>query len=119
MNKSKLSWLAVPIVAVLGWFSVGNSASHPRIDGQQARQLVQRGAKLVDVRTVAEFDAQHLPAAINIPVQQLSERLQELEPKQQAIVLYCRSGHRSGIAYDTLKGSGFSQLYDLGPMTAW
>ncbi len=119
MKKSRLLWLAVPVIAVLGWFSLGSSATHHRIDGKEAQQLVEGGARLVDVRTPAEFETQHVPAAINIPVQQLSERMRELEPKDQSIVVYCRSGHRSGLAYEQLKSAGFTKLYDLGPMSAW
>jgi phage shock protein E len=119
MSGPNLFWLAIPAIAMLGWFLLGSSASHPRIEGTQARRLVEGGAKLVDVRSIDEFAAQHLPAAVNIPVQQLSERLQELEPKDQSIVLYCRSGHRSGIAFDRLRSAGFTKLFDLGPMTAW
>jgi phage shock protein E len=119
MKKKHLFWLAVPVVAAIGWFSLGTSASHSRIDVKEAQQLVQGGARLVDVRTPTEFATKHLPSAINIPVQQLSERLKELEPKDQGIVLYCRSGHRSGLAYDQLRNAGFTKLYDLGPMTPW
>jgi phage shock protein E len=81
--------------------------------------LVQAGARLVDVRTRSEFAAKHIDGAINIPVQELSARMNELEPKDRGIVLYCRSGHRSGVAYEQLKAAGFTQLADLGPMTAW
>jgi phage shock protein E len=119
MSGSNLFWLAIPAIAILGWLLLGSASSHPRIDGRQARQLVDGGAKLVDVRTTNEFADRHLPAAINIPVQQLSERIHELEPKDQSIILYCRSGHRSGMAFDRLKAAGYTKLYDLGPMTAW
>ena len=85
----------------------------------RARELVGDGAKLVDVRTPEEYAAKHLPSAVNLPVQQLGDRMKELEPKDQPIVLYCRSGHRSGIAFDQLKKAGFSKVYDLGPISAW
>lgn len=119
MNKQILFWLAVPALAGLAFYSMASESGHARIDGKQAQSLVQAGARLVDVRTPSEFGTKHLPNAINIPVQQLGERMKELEPKDQPIVLYCRSGHRSGIAFDQLKGAGYSKLYDLGPMTAW
>jgi rhodanese-related sulfurtransferase len=120
MSKTKAFSLAAVAAAILGWFSLGGAASgHTRIDGTRARALVAEGAKLVDVRTTAEFSDQHLPGAVNIPVQSLSSRMKELEPKTQSLVLYCRSGHRSGIAYEQLKNSGFTNVYDLGPMTAW
>ena len=57
---------------------------------EEARRLVESGARLVDVRTPGEFAAGHLPGAINIPVQDLERRLHELGPKQAPIVVYCR-----------------------------
>lgn len=98
---------------------VSCSKSHERIDSKQAHALVQEGAKLVDVRTPAEFAEKHLPGAINVPVQELETRIKELEPKDQTLILYCRSGHRSGIAYDQLKKQGFTKLFDLGSISAW
>jgi rhodanese-related sulfurtransferase len=89
------------------------------IDATQARQLVQQGARLVDVRSPAEFAAGHIPGAVNIPVQELEQRLRELEPKQEPIVLYCRSGNRSSRAAGVLKSAGFSEVHDLGAMSRW
>jgi rhodanese-related sulfurtransferase len=89
------------------------------VTSQQARQLVQAGARLVDVRTPAEFAAGHIPGAVNIPLQQLDSRLGELQPKDQAVVLYCRSGNRSSTAARVLKNAGFAAVHDLGPMSRW
>lgn len=118
MKKNKFVWLAAAALAVLAWWFF-NSPHHPRVDGATAQRLVQAGARLVDVRTTAEFQAKHIAGAINIPVQDLATRMKELEPKDRGIVVYCRSGHRSGMAYDQLKAAGFTQLADLGPMSAW
>ena len=77
------------------------------------------GARLVDVRTPSEFAAGHIPGAINIPLQQLDSRLTELQPKDTAVVLYCRSGSRSGNAARMLKNAGFAAVHNLGPMSRW
>ncbi|HEX2871157.1 MAG TPA: rhodanese-like domain-containing protein [Polyangiaceae bacterium] len=89
------------------------------VGSADARQLVKAGARLVDVRTPDEFAAGHIPGAINIPVQQLDARMSELQPKDAAVVVYCRSGHRSGNAARLLKGAGFVAVHDLGPMSRW
>ena len=89
------------------------------VGSAQARQLVQAGARLVDVRTPSEFAAGHIPGAINIPLQQLDSRLMELQPKDIPVVLYCRSGGRSGNAARVLKNAGFAAVHDLGPMSRW
>jgi rhodanese-related sulfurtransferase len=73
---------------------------------------------LVDVRTPEEFASGHVPGAINISLQSLPQRMQEL-PKDQPIVLYCRSGNRSHTATQLLARAGYTNLYDLGGIIAW
>lgn len=89
-----------------------------RISGAKARALISEGGVLLDVRTSAEFAGGHLPGAENIPVQDLRERLGELD-KSRAVVLYCRSGARSGRAKRILESSGFENVVDLGAMSRW
>jgi phage shock protein E len=108
--------IAVALLLCVGYFLFGKGGD---TTGAQARELVQAGARLVDVRTRAEFAAGHLPGAINIPVQELAERLPELRPKDTPVVLYCRSGRRSSSAARTLKSAGFAAVHDLGPMGRW
>ncbi len=85
----------------------------------EARMLFERGeATLLDVRTVQEFNEGHVAGAVNIPVQVLRERMNEL-PKDQTVVVYCRSGKRSAAAKQLLDAAGFSRVIDLGPMPAW
>jgi len=108
--------LVVAVVLVVGYFMFMKGGD---VSGAEARQLVQAGARLVDVRTPGEFAAGHLAGALNIPVQELDGRMQELLPKDAAVVVYCRSGHRSGNAARMLKSAGFATVHDLGPMTRW
>lgn len=106
--------LAAAVVVALVLFRKGGDVS-----GADARRLVEAGARLVDVRTPAEFANGHLPGAINIPVQELERRMGELERKEQPVVLYCRSGHRSGRAARMLKSNGYASVHDLGAMSRW
>jgi phage shock protein E len=108
--------LVIVAVLAVGYFMFMKGGD---VTSQQARQLVDAGARLVDVRTPAEFAAGHIPGAVNIPLQQLDGRLSELQPKDQAVVLYCRSGNRSGTAARMLKSAGFAAVHDLGPMSRW
>lgn len=90
-----------------------------KISGPVARRLVEDGARLVDVRSPGEFASGHIPGAINIPVQELSERVGELSPKDKPIVLYCQSGMRSASAARFLKAAGYVSVHNLGPMRSW
>ena len=74
---------------------------------------------ILDVRTVSEFNSIHIEGAINIPVDELQERLDELG-KDDEILVYCRSGIRSSQAMKTLSNNGFSKVYNmLGGIDAW
>lgn len=94
------------------------ACAEPFISGAQARQLVQEGAVLLDVRTPQEFAAGHLPRALNIPVDELQARLGELK-RAASVVLYCRSGNRSARGKAMLEAAGFSRVYNLGGMSNW
>lgn len=90
----------------------------PTSAGETARAWVASGALLLDVRTPAEFAAGHLEGAINIPVQQLEERVDEI-PNGRPLVVYCQSGRRSAKAVELLRAGGHEAIFDLGPMQAW
>jgi phage shock protein E len=85
----------------------------------EARALVANGGALLDVRTPGEFAAGHLEGARNIPVDQLPARLGEVGPKETPVVVYCRSGARSGRAASLLRSAGFARVEDVGPMSRW
>ncbi len=69
----------------------------------------------IDVRTPAEFDTGHLDGAINIPHTEIAERISAVvQEKNRPIKLYCRSGHRSGIAQKVLAELGYTNLTNEG-----
>lgn len=116
MEKMLPTLLAVALVLVVGYFMFMKGGD---VTSAEARRLVQAGARLVDVRTPGEFAAGHIEGAVNIPVQELDARMSELQPKDAAVVVYCRSGKRSGNAARMLKSAGFAVVHDLGPMSRW
>ena len=71
-------------------------------------------ATIIDVRTPEEFAGLHVPGAINIPLDQLPERIEELKGMSKPIVAYCRVGNRSGIAVAMLKQRGISDAVNGG-----
>lgn len=73
--------------------------------------VIQSGL-LIDVRAHVEYNAWHIPEAINIPLGELRERLGEL-PRDKPLFLYCRVGFRSYLAYRLLTQSGFVQVKTL------
>jgi phage shock protein E len=71
-------------------------------------------ASVVDVRTPGEYLDGHYPGAINIPLNELPQRLDEFKEMKKPIVAYCRSGARSGMAVSVLKQNGFNEVYNGG-----
>jgi rhodanese-related sulfurtransferase len=82
----------------------------PKVD---YKELINKGAKVVDVRTAAEFNQGHLSGAINLPLQTLSSQLSKLK-KEQVIITCCASGMRSGAAKRLLKSQGFENVHNGG-----
>ena len=81
----------------------------------KAWELIQQGALVIDVRTTREYAAGHLSQALHIPYQQIAERFAQLEVrKERPVVLYCRSGNRSGKAEKMLLDAGYTQLHNGG-----
>lgn len=69
---------------------------------------------IVDVRTPDEFADGHVPGSVNIPLDQLPDRLDEVRGMQAPIVLCCRSGARSGAALGLLKAAGVEEVSNGG-----
>ena len=100
---------------------MGVTGAHAQeISGADGEAMVANGALLVDVRTPEEFSAGHVEGAINIPHMDVATRVSEFgENKNREIVLYCRSGHRSGMAQESLKGLGYSKVFNAGAYQKW
>ncbi|MDF3127183.1 rhodanese-like domain-containing protein [Rheinheimera sp. 1928-s] len=69
----------------------------------------------IDVRTAEEYKAGHLEGAINIPYNEIEQKITDISADKTAdIQLYCRSGRRSGIALETLTSMGYSNVTNAG-----
>jgi len=82
--------------------------------GSTIKEKIAAGAKIVDVRSPAEFKDGAYPGAINIPLHLLPVKMNELGPKDTPIVLYCASGARSGQGMRFLKQNGFTDVVNAG-----
>ena len=79
------------------------------------------GIRVLDVRTPAEFETQHIAGAYNVPLDTLAEHSTEIRANvTEPVVLVCRSGQRARKAEDALRASGMANLHVLdGGMSAW
>jgi rhodanese-related sulfurtransferase len=98
----------------------------PLVTHRRAHELLSGPAPplLVDVRTKAEFESGHLKNALNIPHDLFvrgaySKKIGDI-PKDKHVLLYCRSGRRSGIAQDVLARDGYSNIKNMkGGIIEW
>jgi rhodanese-related sulfurtransferase len=113
------------------WLAKGFTVN---VNVSKANELLKTGNFfLLDVRTPAEFDEEHIDGATLIPLknvptkdpvalppeQLLAQRLCEI-PKDKLILVYCLSGTRSDTARDLLVDSGYRNVYNMvGGITAW
>jgi phage shock protein E len=80
-----------------------------------ARDWLNKGAKVIDVRSEGEFKEKHLPGAVNIPLNRLRGEIARLAPnKEQPLLLHCLSGARSGMGAAMLKKMGYRHVFNLG-----
>ena len=78
-------------------------------------------AVVLDVRTPREFEAGHLPGAINLPIadKNFEANLARLD-KTKTYLVHCKTGKRSDVAVHRMETLGFNHLYDLtGGIVAW
>ncbi|MBZ5855609.1 rhodanese-like domain-containing protein [Flavihumibacter profundi] len=77
------------------------------------KSIIEKGAFLVDVRTPAEFAGGSVPGAVNIPLDTIGSQLAKFKGKEN-IVVFCRSGNRSGQAKSILMQNGFTNVINGG-----
>lgn len=94
--------------------SCAQNASYTSLSNSEfAKVIHQKKAQVVDVRTPSEFNAGHLPKAVNMDVncKDFNNRIDKLN-KKKPVAVYCRSGRRSKIAAQILSDKGFT-VYEL------
>jgi rhodanese-related sulfurtransferase len=77
------------------------------------KQVIEAGAFLVDVRTPGEFMEGHVNGSVNIPLNTIPWELDKFKNKKN-IVVFCRSGARSGQAVSLLRQNGFENIINGG-----
>ena len=110
-SRRRTEHALIALVTVLSLFSIiliTGCASASEISA------VPPGSLVVDVRTPSEFADWHYPGAINIPVQVLDQKRDQLGDKRRAIIVYCRSGNRSSKAKEILTARGFTNVKNGG-----
>lgn len=116
-SKTVLGIIFVVIASTVYYTQIqqpGSETDYGDVTVEQARELIEKSPLLVilDVRTVQEFEDGYVEGAINIPVDELEQRLEELD-RNDEILVYCRTGNRSTRAVQILRENGFNKIYHM------
>jgi len=105
----------------MGFFDIfTNNEAFSKIDADKAKELIEQGVTLVDVREVVEFNSGHINKAKNYPLGKLtSGKYAHKLDKDRPVIIYCQSGARSRSACKYLSKEGYTEVYDLGGIMAW
>lgn len=117
MNRTGL--MALLLVALCATLALAVVASN--IDAPAAQRLLKerRDVYLLDVRTPGEYQQMRLANAHLIPIDQVTQRLDEI-PKNRPVIVYCAVGSRSAQVFNYLARRGYQEVYNLeGGIYAW
>jgi rhodanese-related sulfurtransferase len=123
MKRLAIVFFAV-IVLLSGCAQPSNSsaASYKQITQEEAKEMMTKkdGHIIVDVRRQDEYDDGHIPGAVLIPNESITDRQpKELPDLNQIILIYCRSGRRSKEASQKLADIGYKNIYEFGGINNW
>lgn len=115
---------AISIILILilltGCQTSEDGSAYEKITPEQALELMDGDAIILDVRTSEEYATGHVPGAMLLPVDDiLAGKTESLPDKEALILVYCRSGNRSKTASNALVEAGYTQIKDFGGIIDW
>lgn len=114
-NNLPITWVALTLLVILAlWLiSPALAGSGDPVQAKQAWSMIDNGALLIDVRTKEEFAAGHLEGALNISWDDTNALAEAIgEDPERPVVVYCRSGNRSGKARKALDKQGYNHIFN-------
>lgn len=78
----------------------------------KVRELVEKGEYILDVRGKGAFDQSHIKGAVNIPIEEIRERYNEI-PKDRTVYVHCRTSWNSYYVIQALKGFGYHNVVNI------
>ncbi|MFC1671011.1 rhodanese-like domain-containing protein [Spirochaetota bacterium] len=88
-----------------------------KLEKSEIKALIDQGAKVYDVRSQGEFRGGHYKGAMNIPLNDVKNRLKDFGDKDKPVIVYCHSGRRSGFAKKILEDNGYTKVYNAGGLS--
>lgn len=123
MKNKVMSVIALSALLITGCGSKEPAkAGYTQITQEEAVRMMAEddGHVIVDVRREDEYESGHIPGAILIPNESITDKEPEQLPdKDQIILIYCRSGRRSKEASQKLSDMGYTRIYEFGGINDW
>ncbi len=92
-------------MGLLSFLGIGKSA---------IKDALRKGAIVIDVRNVNEYDKGRVPESINIPVNMIPASIERIKGMKRPVVFCCASGSRSSNAVNIMKANGMKEVYNGG-----
>ena len=107
-KKMRGTWIGITVFSLLGCaIDTSNNSSI-------VKKWIHDGALIVDVRTPEEFNAGNYKNSINIPLSDIEKNIEVFGDKNRPIIVYCRSGRRSGEARRILEKHKYNKILNAG-----
>lgn len=128
MRMLRRKWIkkSLPVMLLFlfltGCGKAERESSYQQISMEEAAAMMeeQEDYIILDVRTPEEYEAKHIPGAVNIPNETIgSDPISELPDKDQLILVYCRSGNRSKQSSQKLADQGYTRVVEFGGINDW
>ena len=123
MRKLILLLLTAMLLVGCGQANQNNQeVVYMNITAEEAKKIMdsEEGYIILDTRTQEEYDEGHIPGAIVISHDEITEKAEEeLTDKDQLILVYCRSGRRSKLAAEALVELGYTNIKEFGGIIDW
>ena len=123
MKKLTILLLVVMLLTACGQAMENDrEAVYVNITAEEAKTIMdtEEGYVILDTRTREEYDQGHIPGAIQISHDEITEKAEEvLTDKDQLILVYCRSGRRSKLAAEALVELGYTNIKEFGGIIDW
>ncbi|KAB2637924.1 MAG: rhodanese-like domain-containing protein [Verrucomicrobia bacterium] len=111
-----MQWTTLLVIVAI-FFMVFLLKRTSEISAAEALEQLKKGALVIDVRSPGEYNAEHLPDAINLPLDGIElAAAQRVPDKDRVLLLHCQSGMRSAMARRKLQAVGYTNVFDLGAL---
>ena len=113
-------FLMMLLVGVMSGCAQSPASAGVDVSVEEAQRLwLNKEAIIIDVRTPGEYRDGHIPGVVNIPLDELEKRMNEV-PKDKKVVLICRTGNRSAQGTQLLRSKGLQNVFNsTGGMSTW